>query len=88
MAIEKRLQKIVMEMDYKELFLVFTNKYSLIDWKGRPLVRDIQERIKLNPECKIKLIKREANVVADWLTRNAKKKGCACLEMKDIYHHL
>ena len=41
LAIDKSLQKIVLEIDSRELFLVLTNKYSLIDWKIRSLVRDI-----------------------------------------------
>ena len=43
LAIERKIQKVCLEMDSKELFLNLTNKYSSIDWRIRPLVYDIQK---------------------------------------------
>ena len=56
LAIERKFQKICLEMDFKELFLNLTNKYSSIDWRIKPLVYDIQKLLKLIPNYKVVLI--------------------------------
>ena len=76
LAIEKRLKRVIVEIDLKELFLTLNNKCSMLDWRIKPLVVDIQKMLKLIPDCKIELIKRIANAMADWITVNAKKGIC------------
>ena len=56
LVIERKFQKICLEMDFKELFLNLTNKYSSIDWRIKPLVYDIQKLLKLIPNYKVVLI--------------------------------
>ena len=76
LAIERKFQKICLEMDFKELFQNLTNKYSSIDWRIKPLVYDIQKLLKLIPDYKMVVINRKANAVADWIARNSSKGMC------------
>ena len=47
------------------MYLILTNKCHNIDWRIKPLILDIQDKLKLLPKSKVILIKREANVAAD-----------------------
>ena len=53
LAIEKKLQHVILEIDSREVALMLTNKCNRIDWRIRPLVLDIQKMLKLIPECKV-----------------------------------
>ena len=53
LAIERKLQHVILEIDSREVALMLTNKCNRIDWRIRPLVLDIQKMLKLIPECKV-----------------------------------
>ena len=76
LVIEQKFQKVCVEMDSKELHLILTNRCKNIDWRIRPLIVDILELLKLIPDKKVLLIKREANAAVDWVAVNAKRKMC------------
>ena len=76
LAIDKCIQKIILEIDSRELFLILTNKCRMIARRIRPLVFDIQRMLALIPDCKVELIKRKANAIVDWMTVNTKMGMC------------
>ena len=45
LAMEKKLQKVIMEINSKEVLFMLTNNYKMIDWKVRHVVIDIQRML-------------------------------------------
>ena len=76
LAIDKCIQKIIVEIDSTELFLILTNKCRMIDWRIRPLVFDIHKMLALILDSRVGLIKRDANAIADWEAVNTRKGMC------------
>ena len=49
LAIEKKWQKVEIEIDFRELYNGFTKNYKLMDWRIRPTVIEIQRMLRLVP---------------------------------------
>ena len=45
LAVEKKLQKVIMEINSKEVLYMLTNNYKMIDWKVRHVAIDIQRML-------------------------------------------
>ena len=67
LAIQRKWQRVVFEIDSKELQYVLTKNCKMIDWKIRPIVLEIQRMLELIPNWKLNVVKRSANAAADWL---------------------
>ena len=65
-----------MEIDSKELQFVVSNKSNLIDWRVRPLVLDIQKMLKIVPNWKLMVIRRNANAATYWIAVHTRKGMC------------
>ena len=63
LAIERKFQKVCLEMDFRELYFILSNKCKMIDWRVRPLVLDIQKKLQVVLESKVMLVRKEANAV-------------------------
>lgn len=66
------------EIDSIELFRsMLATDQKQVQWKIRPVVRDIQEFLHKIPQKEILHVKRGANLTADWFHRQARK-GMSC----------
>ena len=76
LVIEKKWQRVVLEIDSRELQYVFSNKCKLIDWKIRPLVIDIQRMSRIVPNWRLRVVRRTANAAANSIAVQTKVIMC------------
>ena len=86
LAIENKWQRIVLETDSQELHDIVSEKSRLVDWRVRPLILDIQRKLRVIPALRLSIVRRGANAAADWLAIQTKE--CECLTRLDICHSL
>ncbi|XWS63309.1 hypothetical protein CRYUN_Cryun06bG0084300 [Craigia yunnanensis] len=79
LAIEKKFQKVEMEMDSREIHLVLTKKSQMTNWRIRPLVLDIQKKcwVLFENISWSWLEEKQTLRLTRWLFRQ--ERGCACL---------
>ena len=67
LALEKKWQKIEIEIDSRELYNGLIMNYKQMDWRIKPIVLEIQEMLKLVPCWRFNVVHRSANAAADWI---------------------
>ncbi|XWS44376.1 hypothetical protein CRYUN_Cryun15aG0039700 [Craigia yunnanensis] len=77
LVIARKWQKVILEIDAKELQYVMTNKSQLINWRIRHLIVDIQRLLRLIPGWKIRIIKKVTNAAANWIAVQTKLGMCS-----------
>ncbi|XWS33374.1 hypothetical protein CRYUN_Cryun22dG0076600 [Craigia yunnanensis] len=76
LAVENNWHNVVLEIDSKYLHGIISSDSKLMDWKIRPLVLDIKEKLKLIPNWKLSLVRKSANAAIDWVAVQTKKGIC------------
>ena len=77
LVLKKDMQNVIFQIDSKELHKMLLVEWNEVDWVVRPLVVDIKQMMKLITDCKVEVVSRNANKVANWVATQTRK-GLSC----------
>ncbi|OMO88162.1 hypothetical protein COLO4_20392 [Corchorus olitorius] len=69
------LEQVIIETDCSNIHSNIKSN-TVVDWRIKPLVLDIGHLLRELPNVELRVIKRSANIAADWFAKQARKEMC------------